>query len=473
MAERSPPSRLYSHANSFLESQRPYYAAAVVGIGISAFAGSLYLPWERERLYLPLCLAIALGYVLLFRYLPTHRVYGHLANYVLQLGWLGLSAVVAGSVPPDDANRGLLLSAICSSFFFYSLPWCVLAQATFMAAWIRFSDPSTLTPFNSTFHLLVAPTTAMLLTIARRTNHDRQMQIQVMEADLKQQASILAHSLRLSTIGQCMAAVTHEIRQPLTALTSLSARLMQMIDQQPPVVLTDLRPHLSDIHDQSLRIATLLRRVRGFSGRESQQRKLESINEVIEESVSLVNFLAARPHIPIATTLLNPTQMTEIDRVQIQQVVVNLLMNAIDCLHETKVQSPYIHVALTRTPESVEIRVEDNGPGIPADSGDIFAPFVTTKKEGMGLGLTISQEIVESHGAQLNHLRLPNGHTCFSFSIPYSESTTVDSSASDAIREPSKPPSNGPHWKNRSANLKVDSLPSELQPEADQSSPPE
>ena len=472
MAEQSPPPWARSHAESFLESQRPYYVAAAVGIGISAFAGSLYLPWERDWLYLPLCLAIALGYVLLFRYLPTHSVNTHLANYVLQLGWLGLSAVAVGTVPPDDANRGLLLSAICSSFFFYSLPWCVLAQATFVAAWIRFSDPSTLTPFSLALHALVTPTTAMLLTLVRRTNHDRQMQIQVMEADLKQQASILAHSLRLSTIGQCMAAVTHEIRQPLTALTSLSERLMHMIDQQPSEVLADLRPHLSDIHEQSLRIATLLRRVRGFSGRESQQRKLESINEVIEESVSLVNFLAARPRIPIATTLLNPTQITEIDRVQIQQVVVNLLMNAIDCLHEAKVQTPYIHLALTRTPGSVGIRVEDNGPGIPSDVGDVFAPFVTSKKEGMGLGLTISQEIVESHGGQLDYRRLPNGNTCFSFSIPFNESTSVDSSASGTNGVAAKAPSKGPHWKTRSVTVQIDSSATESKPGAGQSSPP-
>lgn len=472
MAEQSPPSWAHSHAASFFESQRPYYVAAAVGIGISAFAGSLYLPWERERLYLPLCLAIALGYVLLLRYLPTHRVYGHLANYVLQLGWLGLSAVVVGPVPPDDANRGLLVSAICSSFFFYSVPWCVLAQVTFVAAWIGFSDPATLTPFNLAMHALVVPTTAMLLTLVRRTNHDRQMQIQVMDADLKQQASILAHSLRLSTIGQCMAAVTHEIRQPLTALTTLSERLMHMIDQQPPVVLADLRPHLSDIHDQSLRIATLLRRVRGFSGRESQQRKLESINEVVEESVSLVNFLVARPRIPIATTLLNPTQITEIERVQIQQVLVNLLMNAIDCLHEAKVQAPYIHVALTHTPGSVEIRVEDNGPGIQADVGDIFAPFVTSKKDGMGLGLTISQEIVESHGGQLNYCRLPNGHTCFSFRIPYSESTSVDTSASGTNVVAAKASAEGPHWKTRSAKSQIDSSATESKRVAGQSSPP-
>jgi len=113
----SIPSGSRGHAGLFLESLRPYYAGAAVGMGVCAAAGSIYLPWQQERWILLLAAPQVVGYVLLWRYLPRQTHLEQLANYVLQLGWIGLTVVASQSIHPDDSHQGLVLPPICSSFF--------------------------------------------------------------------------------------------------------------------------------------------------------------------------------------------------------------------------------------------------------------------------------------------------------------------------------------------------------------------
>jgi len=289
---------------------------------------------------------------------------------------------------------------------------------TFMASWYWLFGGSSLTPYTWTSHLLVIPTIAILVHLARRASHDQQTRIREIEVDLQQQASALAQSLRLSTIGQGMASVAHEIRQPLTVIMNLSQLLGDAMDQRPTESSPEMRGQVAEIQAQTQRVAAIVRRIRSFTRRDDQERMLENVNEVIQEAIVLVQFLADRQSAPITKALLPHDRLISLDRLQIQQVIVNLLVNALESLRDAQIAQPTVHLQVVDLSDGIEIRVEDNGPGISAKAVDVFAPFVSSKKDGTGLGLSICRAIVEAYGGHLQHIRVEGGRTCFCFTLP-------------------------------------------------------
>lgn len=229
-------------------------------------------------------------------------------------------------------------------------------------------------------------------------------------------SSELNHVARLSEMGQISAAIAHELNQPLAAVlnyTNLARRLIST--QSTPEKTLEA---VDKAGEQAIRAGQIIKRLRNFVTKRESSRTLEDINEVAEDAVAL-GLLGTKTHdIHVETEFSDGLPLVMMDRVQIQQVLVNLLRNAAEAMAETPQR------ALTLTTERddqgmVTVSVADTGVGIdPAMSERLFSPFVTTKPSGMGIGLAISRSIVESHGGKLWMLPNPGGGTVFKFTLP-------------------------------------------------------
>ncbi len=229
----------------------------------------------------------------------------------------------------------------------------------------------------------------------------------------------LAHLSRVKT-AECLAgALAHELNQPLTAI-ALQAEIVwrQLENQQlehPDHTNSDpLQPALREIVDQSHRASGILRSLRCLVRRTESTRQAASVSEVIEESLRLIEPTAREAHVELRWRIGPQLPLVCVDRIQIEQVLLNLLQNAIDSLarqqpndvdSSSQQESPIVEVsAKFDQPGWVRVTVCDNGPGITAENvGTVFEPFATTKTHGLGLGLAIGRSILEAH----------SGHLCF------------------------------------------------------------
>jgi PAS domain S-box-containing protein len=226
----------------------------------------------------------------------------------------------------------------------------------------------------------------------------------------------LAHSNRVSTMGELVASISHELAQPITATTNHAKASLRWLQRDPPD-LAQVRKGTESIVEAGVFAAEIINRLRSLYKKAPQKRELVAINDVIDEMVLLLRSEANESGVSIRTDLAADLPEVTADRVQLQQVLMNLMLNAIEAMKETG-------GALTvKTGPGdggqVLISVSDTGVGLPAGRGDeIFDAFFTTKLQGSGMGLAISRSIVESHGGRLwatsNHGR---GAT-FHFTLP-------------------------------------------------------
>jgi two-component system sensor kinase FixL len=226
----------------------------------------------------------------------------------------------------------------------------------------------------------------------------------------------LNHVARLSEMGQISAALAHELNQPLAAVlnyTNLARRLIST--QSTPEKTLEAVDKASE---QAIRAGQIIKRLRDFVTKRESTRTLEDISEVAEDAVALGLVGSKTQDIRVETEFSEGLPLVLMDRIQIQQVLVNLLRNAAEAMAET----PRRELTLTTERDSqgmVAIRVADTGVGIDAGVSErLFSPFVTTKPSGMGIGLAISRSIVESHGGKLWMLPNPGGGTVFQFTLP-------------------------------------------------------
>jgi PAS domain S-box-containing protein len=237
------------------------------------------------------------------------------------------------------------------------------------------------------------------------------------ETRLQQVRSELSHAARLSAVGQMAGALAHEINQPLGATTNFvnaARRLLASGDQRR---IDAARKNMEDAAAQVLRAGQIIRRVRDFVSQGETDKRLEDVVQMIEEAgaLALVGPYAlgveTRYHFDANASLVFA------DRVQIQQVLVNLMRNGLEAMSESQRREFVVTTAL-RDQETVEISVADSGPGLaPEVMERLFQPFISTKRSGMGLGLSICRTIVEAHGGQLWSEPNPTGGTIFRFCL--------------------------------------------------------
>jgi len=229
----------------------------------------------------------------------------------------------------------------------------------------------------------------------------------------------LTHVARLSTLGEMAAGLAHEIKQPLAAITTYAQACQRQLDKGEAPDAADIREALVEIGRQALRASEVIRRLRSLVAKREVRRVPLRCNLLLEDVVSL-----ARPDLRANDVRLRldvapglPDVM--MDPVQLQQVLINLLRNAIDATLQSADARREITLRALSTPGNVEISVHDHGPGLEPDVlSKVFNPFFTTKPHGTGLGLAISRTIVQAHGGTLAHREEPGGGACFYFTLP-------------------------------------------------------
>ncbi|MGE0120821.1 MAG: sensor histidine kinase [Dongiaceae bacterium] len=212
----------------------------------------------------------------------------------------------------------------------------------------------------------------------------------------------LTHAARLALVGQLMASIVHEIRQPLTSISlNLGAGLRILQSQQGSSELEELREIFDDLQDQSSTAREMIDRLRSLARRKPLEMRSLDVNEVAHDVLRLVRADALRRGVALRAELSPAPPTVDADRVSLQQVILDLVVNAMDAMAENKGE----RLVIVRTrpgADLVEIAVSDTGPGISADlRPKLFEAFFTTKPEGIGLGLTIARSIVEAHRGQI------------------------------------------------------------------------
>jgi PAS domain S-box-containing protein len=236
--------------------------------------------------------------------------------------------------------------------------------------------------------------------------------------ELQQMQAHLAHVARLSTMGEIVAGIAHEVNQPLFSIVNYAKACNNLLAQKRPA-LEKLNDWCREIAVEAARTGQIIQRVRDFVRKHKLERSPKAINELVAESVEIVAFEINRRHISIQSQFIGSNPQAIIDHIQIQQVLVNLLLNACDALSENTVENRKLLVRTALSDNFIEVSVADNGSGLKVDEASrIFEPFVTTKPQGLGMGLAISKTIVEAHGGKIWAASNSEGGATFHFTLP-------------------------------------------------------
>ncbi len=228
----------------------------------------------------------------------------------------------------------------------------------------------------------------------------------------------LSHVGRVSTIGELTASLAHELNQPLTAILS-NAETAQGVLESPTVDLDELREILADIVEDDKRAGAVIRRLRGLLKKGSLEFTSLEVNEMVSEVARLVAGDAALRNVSVRLDMAPALPSVRGDRVQLQQVVLNLVLNGLDAMRSAPGSRTLALQTAADGPAAVRVAVRDSGIGIDeADADRIFEGFYTTKTDGLGMGLVISRSIVEAHGGRIEGRNNLEGGATFSFTLP-------------------------------------------------------
>ena len=283
-------------------------------------------------------------------------------------------------------------------------------------------DAQAFTELQARMFILTATGLIVGATVSERRNSDRLAR--EAEARLKEKEALAAQAARFNLVSSLASALAHEINQPMTAVRAL-ARSVQHILGSPGSDLARARNNMATMIAQIDHASEVVRRVRDFIRRGRSQVGTIDVRSIIEESVLLIRPEATAHGIRIELDVANALPAVRGDRIQLEQVVLNLVRNAIEALAATGQTDGCIRIfaRLLASPALVEVGVIDNGPGIDEElAGRLFDPLTTSKDEGLGLGLPICVSIIESYGGRLWIQSLEAGATEFRFSLPLDQS---------------------------------------------------
>jgi two-component system sensor kinase FixL len=223
---------------------------------------------------------------------------------------------------------------------------------------------------------------------------------------------------RLTAMGEMASALAHELNQPLSAIANYMKGSRRLLENRQDEGAGLLRDAMDKAADQALRAGDIIRRLRDFVARGENERRVENVKRLLEEASALALVGAKDKGVRVRFAFAPGLDYVLADKVQVQQVLLNLIRNAIDAMEEATTRE--LVVATSRAPDDmVEISVADSGAGIsPEIAAQLFQPFVTTKSQGMGVGLSISRTIIESHGGSIAQRPNPGGGTIFFFTLP-------------------------------------------------------
>jgi two-component system sensor kinase FixL len=228
----------------------------------------------------------------------------------------------------------------------------------------------------------------------------------------------LIHVSRLNELGQMVSALAHEVNQPLTAMANYLHGIKRLLTDETPAALKNA---IDKVSEQSERARHIVQSLRSMVRKETVERRTENLELIIHEMTALA-LIGATGTIHLAIDVPADATAVLIDKVQIQQVLLNLMRNAVEAMRDSTRR--VLKISALRRNDRIEIHITDTGCGL-ADSvrSRLFQPFVTTKAEGLGVGLSICRTILESHGGELHFHSETGGGTTFSFSVPAAPGT--------------------------------------------------
>lgn len=230
----------------------------------------------------------------------------------------------------------------------------------------------------------------------------------------------LAHVSRVTAMGTLATSIAHELNQPLTAIANYVETASAMLADPAPETIAIIREALEECARESIRAGQIVRRLRDFISRGETDRQVVPLARLVTEASALA-FVSTESQSLEFDVRIGAEDRVLVDRVQIQQVLLNLIRNAMEAMHQTRFGRLTI-VAVHREPGFIEVIVSDSGPGLPAEVAKrLFEPFVSTKSTGMGVGLSISRTIIEAHEGRIWADASPMGGTSFHFTLPDAE----------------------------------------------------
>lgn len=243
-----------------------------------------------------------------------------------------------------------------------------------------------------------------------------------LEQEAQRRLQELAHVSRAQSISEVASGLAHEINQPLTAIVSY-AEACRLILGRDEVDAELLRRSLADIVKQGERASEIINRLREFVRRDRIEREPVDLNALVRGALELLRHELAVHGVQVQLALEERLLSVRASRVQIEQVLFNLVRNAIDAMDASAVRELEIHTAMMRGEQpALAVAVSDTGEGLPPDALEsLFDPFFSTKPGGMGLGLSISRSIVEAHGGRIWAVAREGGGTTFRFTLPFEE----------------------------------------------------
>ncbi len=238
------------------------------------------------------------------------------------------------------------------------------------------------------------------------------------EARLQELQSEVIHMSRLTAMGEMASTLAHELNQPLAAIANYHKGCRRMLEKRSDDDSLMLRGALDKAAEQAMRAGQIIRRLRDFVARGETDRRMESVRKLIEEASAIALVGAKERGVSVRYQLEPKADVVLVDRVQIQQVLLNLIRNAVEAMEESERRELVLSARRTAD-DAVVIAVSDTGSGIPEDlRTHLFQPFFTTKQHGMGVGLSISRTIIEAHGGELRAEPNPGGGTVFRMRLP-------------------------------------------------------
>jgi C4-dicarboxylate-specific signal transduction histidine kinase len=250
--------------------------------------------------------------------------------------------------------------------------------------------------------------------VITRTDISAQKQAVTEAREQKQQ---LAHLSRAAILGELSGAFAHELAQPLTSILGNAEAALQLLPPAPE--LAEIGEILRDIIKDDVRAAEVIQRLRSMLARGEIQREPADLNQIVRDVLTLTRSDLVARNVSVSLRLTEALPRVLVDPVQIQQVLLNLVINSCEAMAELPVGERELTIETRSQGAQMECAVVDRGPGIPRDQLDrIFQPFVSSKKHGMGLGLTICRSIIEAHGGRLWAEAGPDGGAVFRFTAP-------------------------------------------------------
>jgi two-component system sensor kinase FixL len=237
------------------------------------------------------------------------------------------------------------------------------------------------------------------------------------EARLQELQSELVHISRLTAMGEMASTLAHELNQPLSAIANYLKGSRRLLEQSPDERAVVVREAMDNAAEQAMRAGQIIRRLRDFVARGETERRVESMSKLVQEASALALVGIKEIGIHVRFQLSPTSDLALADKIQIQQVLLNLIRNAIESMQDASRRELLISTEPAED-DMLLISVSDTGTGIaPEIASQLFQPFVTTKRQGMGVGLSISRTIIEAHGGQIWVEPNPGGGTVFRFTV--------------------------------------------------------